>query len=235
MGFDVSGELAGNSRSGYRAVGALLLIGSAAIGFTRFEDRAIIGTPGSPANAMAAFAAAPAESGETTEDYSGAPEEFTTLSGTSRAPRNRIRQALSERSIPRAAARQIVGPPPSGTTLGDGIVPDSQPPAALIPALASDSAGPPTFASLAPPPPGTGTPVFAANVPPSGGGGGGGGGTGGGTGGGGDGGTGGTPTDPVSAVPEPSTWLLLIMGVFGIGAAMRRRTGSRSSPAALVR
>lgn len=42
-----------------------------------------------------------------------------------------------------------------------------------------------------------------------------------------------TPTNPptgevppsIPPVPEPSTWLLLIMGFFGIGAAVRRRSG----------
>ena len=32
------------------------------------------------------------------------------------------------------------------------------------------------------------------------------------------------PLGPAPGVPEPSTWLLLIAGVFGIGASLRRRT-----------
>ena len=28
---------------------------------------------------------------------------------------------------------------------------------------------------------------------------------------------------PPGAIPEPSTWFMMIMGVFGIGAAMRRK------------
>lgn len=55
----------------------------------------------------------------------------------------------------------------------------------------------------------------------------------GGGGGGGDGGTGTTPPTtpvdpPVTAVPEPATWLMTIMGFFTIGLGLRRR---RAAPA----
>ncbi|MEZ5656921.1 MAG: PEPxxWA-CTERM sorting domain-containing protein [Sphingobium sp.] len=48
----------------------------------------------------------------------------------------------------------------------------------------------------------------------------------------GSGGSSGGPP-PVSAVPEPETWALMIVGMFGIGAAMRRnrrRNAQRSAP-----
>jgi len=35
------------------------------------------------------------------------------------------------------------------------------------------------------------------------------------------------PTGPVSAVPEPGTWAVLILGFFAIGWAMRRRAQLR--------
>ena len=35
-----------------------------------------------------------------------------------------------------------------------------------------------------------------------------------------------TIQDPVSAVPEPATWAMMLLGFFAIGAAMRRRTTS---------
>ena len=60
----------------------------------------------------------------------------------------------------------------------------------------------------------------------TGGGGTGGGGTGGGGTGGGDGG------EVVGAVPEPSTWFLMLLGLFSTAGAMRRRAASRLSDAA---
>ncbi len=32
-----------------------------------------------------------------------------------------------------------------------------------------------------------------------------------------------TPTPPVAAVPEPSTWMTMMIGLFGLGIALRRR------------
>lgn len=78
---------------------------------------------------------------------------------------------------------------------------------------------------------GGGAPIFAAapgaviipfpGGPPSGGGGGGGG----------DGGGGGIIDGPITlppAVPEPGTWAMIIMGLFGIGLAMRRANKARA-------
>ena len=50
---------------------------------------------------------------------------------------------------------------------------------------------------------------------------------GGGPGGGGSGGGNPPPTPPVGAVPEPSTWMLLIFGFLACGGAMRRQRASR--------
>lgn len=43
----------------------------------------------------------------------------------------------------------------------------------------------------------------------------------------------GLPTDPVSAVPEPGSWAMLLLGFFFIGAIMRRK-GSRARGNAMV-
>lgn len=206
-------------KAGYRSIGILLVVGFACIGFTRLEDRAIIGPPGSPANAMSAFVAADQDDGAEDESYSEPPEEVLGLERARQAPGSRIRRIVRDANVPSVAARQILGPPPSSEAQVPGG--DTLPPGALPGAVSSLSAiqsSAPTFAALAPPLAGTGTPVFAADGTPGNGGGGGGGG--------GDGGGGGTPTDPtvpVTPVPEPSTWLMLVLGLFGIAAALRQR------------
>jgi uncharacterized membrane protein YgcG len=225
----VSDQEANVVRAGYRKVGILLVVGLAGIGFTRFEDRAIIGIPGSPANAMAALAVSD-ESGPS-ESYSGPPDDSVSLGSASRAPANRIRRALRERDVPMAAARQILAPselqnPNPGEAQVD---PGANAPAAQ--AFSAIEPSGPAFASLAPPLAGQGSPVFAAPLPASGGGGGGAGGGGGGGGGQDGGGQGGGGQDGggvVSPVPEPGTWLMLILGLFGIGSAMRQRIAGRA-------
>jgi hypothetical protein len=219
----VENEQAKAVKAGYRTIGVLFVVGVACIGFARLEDRAIIGPPGSPANAMAAFAAAGPSDEAAGESYEGDPENVISLDRASRAPSSRIRRILRDSSVPNVAARQILGPPPSGSgpAAGGSLQPETSP--AIAPALAAIEAPVPTFASLAPALPGTGTPVFAADGTP-----GGGGGTGGGGGGGGGNPT--DPTDPVSPVPEPSTWLMLILGLFGVGAALRHNRGLRAAP-----
>ena len=217
--------------------GFLLIAGFAGIGITRLEERGIVGNPGSAANAMAAIATVTSgDEEEVAEDYSGAPEGATPLSAASRTPGNRIRQILQDQNVPLAAAREIVNPAPPGGGAGaqEVIEPGTSP--AITEALAPVPAQAPAFASLAPSGPGTGTPVFAADLAPSNGGGGGGGAGGGGTGGGGTGGDGnGGTANPVSPVPEPSTWLYLILGLFGIGATLRRRPRSSAALTPLVR
>lgn len=206
-------EAAKGVKAGYRTVGILVVAGFACIGFTRLEDRAIIGPHGFPANAMSAFVAADGD--DTGESYSDAPEDAVPLNRASRAPGSRIRRIVKDGNVPSVAARQIVGPPPASTagSSGDSFQPGLAP--AIAPELAATASPAPTFASLAPALPGTGTPVFAADGTPGGGGGGS------------SGGGGGTHPNPVSPVPEPSTWLMLILGLFGIGAAMRHGTQQR--------
>ena len=213
-------------RAGYRKVSVLLLIGFAGIGFTRFEDRAIIGAPGSPANAMAALAVS--DEGGAAESYSGQPDDSVSLGTASRVPTNRIRRILRDRDVPVAASRQIlaqgglqepISGDPQGTPGAD---------AAALQAFSAIEPAAPAFASLAPPLAGPGSPVFAGPLPTSGGdtggGGGGNGGGGGGNGGGGTGGGGGT----VSPVPEPGTWMMLILGFFAVGSVLRKRTVRRA-------
>jgi len=228
----VSNNTAGNMKAGYRMFGFLLVVGFAGIGVTRVEERGVIGSPGSPANAMSAIVGAPSEGeGEGAEDYSGAPDNVSQLGATSRAPGNRIRQILQDRNVPLGAARQIVSPAPpgGGGGLQGGDEQSTSP--AIAEALAPIQEPAPVFASLAPTAPGTGTPVFAAELVPPNSDGGGGAGGGGGTD---NGGTGGV-TNPVSPVPEPSTWLYLILGLFGIGATLRSRPKQAASRPLLAR
>lgn len=200
--------------AGYRVVSCLLLVGIVGIGFTRLEDRAIIGPANAAANAMVAMAST---TGEATDEgsYDGPPEDVVALNGARRTPVSRVRQILRDRSIPAVAARQILGPPPGigASEGGEVAATDAALPGDAVP---DPSLVTPSFASLAPPPPGTGTPVFAADLTPTDGGGAG------------TGGGGGTP--PVTPVPEPAAWLCLILGLFAVGGAMRRR-GSSGLPA----
>jgi hypothetical protein len=223
----VSDREANVVRAGYRKVSVLLLIGLAGIGFTRFEDRAIIGMPGSPANAMAALAVS--DESDPAESYSGPPDDSVSLGTASRTPTDRIRRVLRERDVPVAAARQILAPGPLQNSNTGEQPADPAANASAVQAFSSNEPSAPAFASLAPPLAGQGSPVFAAPLPGAGGGdggtGGGGGGTGGGDGGD-DGGQGGGGV--VSPVPEPGTWLMLIFGLFAIGSAMRHRIASRA-------
>lgn len=193
-------------RAGHRTVGILLVIGLAGAGFTRFEDRAIIGMPGSPANAMAAFVAA--ESSDPPETYSEPPEDSVSLRDATRAPKNRIRRVLQERDVPVAASRQILSSPDTPITDQSAQQLDRVQIIPAVEALPASETPAPTFAALSGPPlAGQGAPIFAASPAATDGGGGGG---------------GGTPV--VTPVPEPGTWLMLILGLFGIGGALRHRT-----------
>lgn len=209
-----------NVRAGYRTVVVLLFVGLTSIGFTRFEDRAIIGVPGSPASAMAALAVSDAED---TGSYSDAPDDSVSLNNISRAPTDRIRRVLRDRDVPASAAREILAPGvPENSFLAE-----VQEVAGAGPASGQEFAPPgvtpAAFASLAPPLAGQGGAVFNAPLASDGGGAGGGGS--------GGGGVGGTPPPvaplppaPVSPIPEPGTWLMLMLGLFGIGTALRHRS-----------
>lgn len=204
-----------NTQAGYKKTRLLLLLGIALIGFTRLEDRAIIQIPGSAPSAMAAMAIAP--SGDTDDgSYADAPDGVVSVSNATRVPRNRIRRALRDRDFNTVAARGL-GPAAAPTAAIGGSPADAAAMAAVTEAFSPPGAGPATFASLGPVLGPTATPVFSASSPPPTNGGGTGGGAGGGS-------SGGQPgTDPVPAVPEPATWLSLILGFFGIGAVLRRR------------
>lgn len=215
-------------RAGYRTAGVLLVVGFACIGLTRLEDRGIIGLPGSAANAMVALGDEP-DTRIQAEDYSGVPEDVVTLDRARRVPGGRIRRLITDRSTPTVAARQILGPPPViGGAAGETM--SGSDPLAAEQILAPLTPSTPAFASLSPALAGAGSPVFAAGLVPAGGGGGGGVGGGGNTGGGDNGGggnTGGGDQPPVSPIPEPATWLCLMLGLFSVGAAMRRRGAPR--------
>lgn len=214
-------ELTGDARTGYRTSIVLLFVGLTSIGFTRFEDRALLGVPGSPASAMAAMALS--EEGEA-ESYSEAPEDSVSLNNISRAPTDRIRRILRDRDVLAGAARQISDRGAPGNAFVAGVQDDaSADPAAGLEFASLDSI-PAAFASLAPPVPGQGTAVFNAPLAGDGGGSGGGGGSvGGGVGSGGGDPPPPPPPAPVSPIPEPATWMMLIWGLFGIGAVLRRR------------
>lgn len=213
-------------QTSYRKTRLLLLLGIAVIGFTRLEDRAIIGAPGGTSDAMAAMAIPPSEEVDD-GSFADAPDGVVRVGNATRIPRNRIRRALRERDFNTVAARDAV---PAAPVQAVAAPPSDFAAAAASEAFTAPTETPLTFASLGPGLGPTATPVFTANLPPSNGGGGssGGGGNNGGNNGGGD--NGGSPgTDPVSAVPEPATWLSLMIGLFGIGGMLRRKRRSLAS------
>lgn len=210
-----------NAQAGYRKTRVILLLGIALIGFTRLEDRAIIQTPGAAPSAMAAMAIPPSDE---TDDgtYADEPDGVVRVGNATRVPRDRIRRALRDRDFNTVAARGV-GPGIVAPAAPIGTAPADAATVAAVTDAFAPAAGPAaTFASLGPALGPTATPVFSASLPPPTNGGS----TGGGTGGGSTGGdTGNQPgTGPVTAVPEPATWLSLILGLFGIGAALRRRS-----------
>lgn len=126
-------------------------------------------------------------------------------------PAERVLTSVRQRPVPPVVPGG--GVPVSGYTPGDGtLVPETVGPAGETP-----------LDTVVPTNPGG---VFIPGSPIIGGG------TGGGGNGGGGGGTGGTPggTDPGTttpippAVPEPSTWAMLILGFFAMGTMLRRRS-----------
>ena len=208
------------AQAGYRKTRVLLLLGIALIGFTRLEDRAIIQTPGTPPSAMAAMAIPPSDE---TDDgtYADDPDGVVRVGNATRGPRNRIRRALRDRDFNTVAARGVA-PGVAAPAASIGTAPADAATVAAVTDAFAPAAGPaPTFASLGPALGPTATPVFSASLPPP---------TNGGSTGGGTGGEPGTqpppapPPGPVTAVPEPATWLSLILGLFGIGAVIRRRS-----------
>ncbi|MBA4307624.1 MAG: hypothetical protein C0429_12900 [Sphingopyxis sp.] len=209
----------------YRKTRVLLLLGVALIGFSRLEDRAIIQMPGAAPSAMAAMAIPPSDEADD-GSYADNPDAVVRVGNATRVPRNRIRRALRERDFNTVAARGVDPAVAAPAAAIGGTPADAATVAAVTDAFAPAAGTPATFASLGPALGPTATPVFSASLPPPANGGG----TGGGTGGGNTGGDpGGQPgTDPVSAIPEPATWLSLILGFFGIGAVLRRRNGRRA-------
>lgn len=204
-----------------------VIIGLLVLGLTRIEDRAMIGVPSLAPDAMAAMAIQPSEDDGTFADE---PAGAVPLSGAGQVPRDRIRRALRDRDFAAVAAQgAIPGPVALGTNAPSLGGPAGDNPAAqevlnaLPPVIATT---PVSLASAAPALLSPGSNVFSANIPQTdngGGAGNGGGGVGAGGGAGGDG-TIAPPAvvpGPVAAIPEPASWLFLILGFLGIGAALR--------------
>ncbi|HRE34488.1 MAG TPA: PEP-CTERM sorting domain-containing protein [Sphingopyxis terrae] len=224
-------ESAQSAPSRYRTTRILLLLGVVAIGFTRLEDRAIIGVPGPAGNAMAAMAIPPSDE---TDDgsYADEPDGVVPVSNVNRLPRNRMRRALRDRDVTTLAARE----PAAVVAPDSGILAPSEAAATAATEAFSPTADPsPVLAAAGPALGPIANRVFSAATPPASGSSSGGGNSG--SSGGSSGGTSGGDTDnpPVAAVPEPATWLSLMLGLFAIGAAMRRRKSGKlfisSSPA----
>lgn len=220
--------------AGYRKVGVFLLVGLVGIGVTRLEDRAIIGAPRPSASAMAAIGIA--DSDPEREGLNAEPSGASVaMTNASRLPSRRVRRILNDRDVPTAAARQILAPAESQDLASPAAEQSAAASAPAIQAFTPVDPAPPTFASLAPPLSRQGTPIFAANIPSGDNGGGGTGGGAGGNGGNNGGGDGVTPPPPppppgpVSPVPEPGSWVMLILGLFGTGAALRRRVPADST------
>ncbi|MFS0772879.1 PEP-CTERM sorting domain-containing protein [Sphingomonas sp. 1P08PE] len=136
-----------------------------------------------------------------------------------RSPGARAPGALTQTKLayaPKAPVERVLGQErarPTAVPPGAAAVPLGTP----LPVIPADAFGDPLAGAPAPLgggpgfSPGVGVPV--SGFIPGGGGGGGGGGT--------------TPVDPgtppVSAIPEPSTWLMTILGFFAAGMGLRRR------------
>ena len=234
----------GSKPSRYRTTRIALILGVLLIGFTRLEDRAILGIPGPGASAMAAMAIPPAEEVDD-GSYADEPDAAVPIAKATRLPRNRVRRALRDRDFATIARRD--GPVIAAPSDGAAAVPDPTGTAATEAFAAAPAAGPPVLALAAPALGPIANNVFSASTPPPGttssssGGSSGGGTSSGGTttssGGttsssGGTTSSGGDPNQP-PAVPEPATWLSLILGLFGVGLTMRlRRRRAAFQPAA---
>lgn len=233
----------GSKPSRYRTTRIALILGVLLIGFTRLEDRAILGIPGQGASAMAAMAIPPSEEvddGSYAVDdgsYADEPDAAVPIAKATRLPRNRVRRALRDRDFATIARRD--GPVIAAPSDGAAAVPDPTGTAATEAFAAAPAAGPPVLALATPALGPIANNVFSASTPPPGttssssGGSSGGGTSSGGTtsSSGGTTSSGGDPNQP-PAVPEPATWLSLILGLFGVGMTMRLRRRAGFQPAA---
>lgn len=226
----------GSKPSRYRTTRIALILGVLLIGFTRLEDRAILGIPGQGASAMAAMAIPPSEEVDD-GSYADEPDAAVPIAKATRLPRNRVRRALRDRDFATIARRD--GPVIAAPSDGAAAVPDPTGTAATEAFAAAPAAGPPVLALATPALGPIANNVFSASTPPPGttssssGGSSGGGTSSGGTtsSSGGTTSSGGDPNQP-PAVPEPATWLSLILGLFGVGMTMRLRRRAGFQPAA---
>lgn len=207
-----------------------VIVGLLVLGLTRIEDRAMIGVPSLAPDAMAAMAIQPSGDDGT---FAGQPAGAVPLSEASQVPRDRIRRALRDRDFVAVATQgAIPGPISLGTNAPSLVGPAGDNAAAQEILNALPPVPDTTTTNLASSGPGLLSPggnVFSASVPQAdNGGGAGNGGIGNGGGAGGVAGDG-TTTPPVAApgtvaaVPEPASWLFLILGFLSIGASLRHR------------
>lgn len=180
--------------------------------------------PGTSKAAQAAVVAAIADPASLFDARSPGNRRYGRLQQT-KQPRTGLEPAPSSERVLTSERQRPVAPaePSGGLPIIPGVPVDvglNGQPEAPASVAGTDSPPPTAFFGGTP---GAGGPVIGGIVPGSGGVGGGGGAGGGGTPG------GGNPVvpPPVAAVPEPTTWIMMFLGLFGIGIVMRRRPGRR--------
>lgn len=142
-----------------------------------------------------------------------------------------VRETLGAPSEPEKRAERVLARPPAPPSQDD-VVALQEPVVPIVPADIPESAGLPGQTDL-----NAGFPRYGGSsggyFPVAGGGSSGGGSSGGGSSSGGNETTPTPPTPPVSAVPEPATWLMMILGFGFVGATMRRRPRKVRLPRAI--
>lgn len=188
------------------------------MGFARLEDRSILEIGGNAANAMAAVATLSADD-EGAEEAEEQPY-ITPIAQASRLSRPKARRILRDAVLP--ANGNGVGIAPSLTPNANGLFgPLLDTSAGALEAFALADNLPELALASAPSLARNPSGIFASGGIPDGAGPGGGGGD---TGSGGtDSGNGGGGDGLVPAVPEPSTWMMLLLGFFMLGSVLRHR------------
>jgi len=188
------------------------------MGFARLEDRSILEIGGNAANAMAAVATLSADD-EAAEEAEEQPY-ITPIAQASRLSRPKARRILRDTVLPANGNGGGIAPTFTPNTNGlFGPLLDTS--AGALEAFALGDNLPERALASAPSLARNPSGIFASGGIPDGGGTGGGGGD---TGSGGtDSGNGGGGDGLVPAVPEPSTWMMLLLGFFMLGSVLRHR------------